>query len=410
MDNNGLKSHSAAVLPSMDILTSAQVIQFQTDISMKEMNRKCCKNTVNVSLTASLPIADKVNPLLTSILQQQWNIRNNFYIRRRDPPNKYEWLVVIKDEHSRTFHNIDYEENPFNNYIPRFRRVRVVKLNFDGQMECSCRLFSRFGHGCVHILSVILFENPSYSGYTQNDVCVFWWNDYCFYAERGEKYSNGGAWDRRYMELLDNDIKGPSMPKTWTCPNFVAKSNVTESVDNIDDSIFALKPAVQRVRNYSPGQAKQALRIFTENMQRRPDGSTVAITGAVGYSQLCNVEMEAESDEDNTLFSETDGHTFKVPVSIGNTSSRVNVRSRLAPIIDDICSLYESKKARHSDMPSIEIVVDFLNETVHNINGFFIGLDKNKKNTRNNNAEYVSVSTKEETSRGRCFVSSNGLK
>jgi hypothetical protein len=59
--NNGAKSHSAAVLPLMDILTSAQVLQFQTDISMKEMDWYSCNNTVKTNLHALLPTANKVN-------------------------------------------------------------------------------------------------------------------------------------------------------------------------------------------------------------------------------------------------------------------------------------------------------------------------------------------------------------
>ena len=230
--------------------------QTYVKLRMKEMDRECCKNTVNKSLHSTLPTANKVNPLLVSILEQQWDIRNNFYVRRK-PQTKYEWLVVLNEEHSNRFHNITYdEENPYNKYIPRFRRVRVVKMDDDGQMDCSCCLFSRFGFGCVHILSVLLFENPGYSGYTQSDVRVFWWNDYRFYAERGNKYDSEGTWDKHYMHLLDNDIVGPRMPTTWNCSSFVARSNTT------DDSLFLFKPATERLRNYTSGQAKHALRFI----------------------------------------------------------------------------------------------------------------------------------------------------
>lgn len=101
-----------------------------------------------------LPTSNKVNPLLVSIFEQQWEIRNNFHVKR-NPLSEYEWLVVLNNDHSNHFHNIIYEENPYNRCIPRFRRVRVVKMDVDCQMKCSCCLFSRFGYGCVHILSVI---------------------------------------------------------------------------------------------------------------------------------------------------------------------------------------------------------------------------------------------------------------
>ena len=275
--NNGIKSHSAAVLPSMDVATSTQNLQFQTDIAMREMDRECCKNTVNVSLHSTLPTANKVNPLLVSIFEQQWDMRNEYHVKR-NLPMEYEWLVVRKDDHSNSnrYHDIPYEQNPYNVYIPRFRRVRRVKMDVDGQMECSCCLFSRFGYGCIHILSVILFENPSYGGYAQSDVCVFWWNDYRFYAERGEKY------DSLYMHLLDNDITGPRMPTSWNCDGFAAMSN------EMDGSLFLFKPATERLRNYTSGQAKRALKIFSENVQQRPDGSKDCITGPVGETNASN--------------------------------------------------------------------------------------------------------------------------
>jgi hypothetical protein len=157
--------------------------------------------------------------------------------------------VLAKEEVISCFHKIDHEVNPYNKYIPKFRRVWVVTMNGDGQLQCSCCHFSRFGFGCVHLLSVALFENPFYNGYTQNDIRVFWWNDYCFYALRENQHKNGDIWNKHYMELLDNDIKGPSMPEDWKCSDFSAKSNVP--AEFTEDSIFALKPAFDQLRNYS---------------------------------------------------------------------------------------------------------------------------------------------------------------
>ena len=302
--NNGLKSHSAAVLPSMDVLTSAQHIQFQTDITMKELDRAACKNTVNTNLHASIPTTNKVGPLLNSILEQQWDKRHNYYVRRNS--TKYEWLVVVKEDCSSKYHVVDYDIiNPYNKFIPRFRRIRFVKMDNDRQMKCSCCLFSRFRFGCVHILSVMSFENPSYDGYTQNDVRVFWWNDYNFYCKRETDYEKGGDWSLHFLQLLDNDISGPRMPETWTAGPFLAQSNIQELNE---DSIFAVKAAVESVRNYSAQQAKSALKTFSDC-----------------YSQLCNVDtdsdFDAESDFENAnvpvdMDTDTDGaanfNTFEV--------------------------------------------------------------------------------------------------
>jgi hypothetical protein len=141
------------------------------------------------------------------------------------------------------------------------------------------------------------------------------------------------------MELLDDDIKGPSMPEDWKCSDFSAKSNVP--VEFTDDSIFALKPAFDRLRNYSSGQAKVALRTFA-------DESNGTFAGRVGYSQLCNVEEESESDFEIPSI-DIDGPT-------ADTQQPTDARSRLKPIFDQMLSLYESKHGTHSDMPTLDSV------------------------------------------------------
>jgi len=75
-----------------------------------------------------------------------------------------------------------------------------------------------------------------------------------------------------------------------------------------------------------------------------------------------------------------------------------------------MCELYESKDGGHPDMPTIDCVVDFMNDRIHNINEFFHELHNSKNRKRNDDEKYVSVCTGRETSRGRCFVSSNGLR
>lgn len=239
---------------------------------------------------------------------------------------------------------------------------------------------------------LFLFENPSYGGYSQSDVRVFWWNDYRFYAKRGTKYDSEGKWDKHFMNLLDNDIVGPRMPMTWHCSSFVAMSNVT------DNSLFSFKPATERLRNYTSAQAKRAIRIFTENVQHRPDGSAASITGPVGYSQLCNVEMDSDSDTDCCPFSsDTDGPMFEILAPSKDRSAGVGIRSKLKPIYDQICDLNMS-------------CIDVMNEKIHKINQFFHDLDINRNKKQDDGAKYVSVCTQKETSRGRCYVSSNGLK
>jgi hypothetical protein len=122
----------------------------------------------------------------------------------------------------------------------------------------------------------------------------------------------------------------------------------------------------------------------------------------VGYSQLCNVDEESDSDFEIPSI-DIDGPT-------ANTQQQTDARSRLKPIFDQICSLYESKHATHSDMPTLDRVVDAMNNTIHDVNQFFCELDKKKTERQNDKEHYISVCTQKEPSRNRYFVSLNGLR
>ena len=202
------------------------------------------------------------------------------------------------------------------------------------------------------------------------------------------------------MELLDNDVTGPSMPEHWTCSNFVGKSNAPESMV---DSIFAIKPAVDRLRNYSSGQAKASLNIFADVCN---DG----VATSVGYSQLCKVDAESDYEAADDPFNiNMDYPTDATTITMDNTQQQVDVRGLLKPLFDKICTLYEGRDATHCEMPTIGSVVDSMNNKILEVNGFFNELCKKKSNRQHNDDRYISVCTQQETRRCRNFVSSNGL-
>jgi hypothetical protein len=105
-----------------------------------------------------------------------------------------------------------------------------------------------------------------------------------------------------------------------------------------------------------------------------------------------------------------DEATDITPTTVDDTERRIDVRSTLKPLYDQICSLYEGKDASHCEMPTIASVVDAMNDKIHDVNRFFNDVRKKKKNGQSNTEKYVSVCTQQEKSRSRRFVSSNGLR
>lgn len=51
-----------------------------------------------------------------------------------------------------------------------------------------------------------------------------------------------------------------------------------------------------------------------------------------------------------------------------------------------------------------------MNDTIHDVSGFFHRLEEKKKSKGNDNSKYITVCTEKESSRNRCYVSSNGLR
>ena len=178
------------------------------------------------------------------------------------------------------------------------------------------------------------------------------------------------------------------------------KMEPLESTQVNEDSIFPVKPAVERLRNYSSQQAKCALKTFSDC-----------------YSQLCNVDtdsdFDAESDFENTnvpvdMDTDTDGATNFNTFEVGQ--SRISQRSVLKPLYDQLLSAYESKDADHPGMPSIDRVINAMQDTIHHVNDFFMKLRNRPGSDKQSDKEYISVCRQQEKSRKRQFVASNGLR
>ena len=85
----------------------------------------------------------------------------------------YDLVRVNKDRWWSTY-NGDRNLEPIENEIPKFRRIRVITLEEDGTLHCTCNLQNRFLFPCRHILKI------NKGKIVPEDVCV---RNYAEYAQ-----------------------------------------------------------------------------------------------------------------------------------------------------------------------------------------------------------------------------------
>lgn len=66
--------------------------------------------------------------------------------------------------------------------IPRFHRIREVKLSPQKYLNCSCFRFESTGLPCHHTAAVIQSCFPEWCGFTHHDCGLEWWRIWGFYA------------------------------------------------------------------------------------------------------------------------------------------------------------------------------------------------------------------------------------
>ncbi len=91
--------------------------------------------------------------------------------------------------------------------IPLFEWIRVVNVEKDGIMRCSCFKYENSGIFCEHQCSVAelvyKMNNKTFTGFTHHDVALRYVTSYMHLAFR----NTTGIIDQMYSELAKSDIE-----------------------------------------------------------------------------------------------------------------------------------------------------------------------------------------------------------
>jgi hypothetical protein len=185
--NHALKSHSASIMPTMDMDTSANTINLQTDIKVAELEEIIYRDVYFQhkrwsqlpKATYTVTNAERlINHMVAQIhLYKAKEVNSGifqvFYIGDVRPTN----LSSVE------LSNVNcIQECP----IQLFSRIRTVTVESSSTMICMCCLFEILGIPCIHMACVADLRHQligcSFAGFTHHDTHVHWRSDFMHYA------------------------------------------------------------------------------------------------------------------------------------------------------------------------------------------------------------------------------------
>jgi hypothetical protein len=170
--NGGLKTGGAPVKPQFALDKAAAVLTRNANIRVLQIDINGSRDSTTNKLWLQLPAtAPYLTNLGENLVRNQWKEHDKYFGARGSDS-----CIHVK----RLAHHRSHKCG----HIPKFIRVRVVKLADNGCLTCSCFYFERTGICCRHIMYVLVQAIPSYTGVTHKDISVVWWNMFYQHACR----------------------------------------------------------------------------------------------------------------------------------------------------------------------------------------------------------------------------------
>lgn len=302
----GIKKKAAsAVNPSQSLFVATNVIASLAEVREHEIEKKHAMAQTKSKMYAVTPAGQEISHKSESLLRQQWEERDKYTSLRVANDT---WRV-IRTEHidsttEPSLPSADNEEEDGDDSIQArissnehfaqqakciaaFARVRVVRVDYEGYLSCSCCYCERNkGIPCRHAMHVACRMVPDFE-LSAADVGISW---HTCYAHFGQRF--GTPEEAKLSKLLDDlYLEGPK--GIHVAREFVDNCNVPVTEESDIPVSLQLRSAIYRCRNYSPEVIKKALARFGYDR----DGS-----GHPGCSQAhtINVGVDDDSDDGNT--------------------------------------------------------------------------------------------------------------
>ncbi|KAL3757417.1 LOW QUALITY PROTEIN: hypothetical protein ACHAWU_005148 [Discostella pseudostelligera] len=239
--NLGLKSHSASMKATMTLKNSSQTLALQSTIQAKKLGAMIHSDFVQKNkLWSNSPTASFTLSFAEGLIQAVYQRQQGYVCERigeRVFQVRYVSCTTGDDTHEQ--YEDGSEDKKLYSALPRFTRIRIVTVDDNNVMYCSCCRFECIGIFCVHqVVTAVEIYNElgeQFDGFTHHDVALRYRSDYMELA-----YNPLADKDiqMRFHELALADVKGPRLGAE--IPSTMATHHPSK-----------ILPALDRLSNYN---------------------------------------------------------------------------------------------------------------------------------------------------------------
>jgi hypothetical protein len=187
-----------------------------------------------------------------------------------------------------------------NDPIVDFERVRVVTIDKNGSMECSCGYTSHFGIPDRHVIHVASHYGENFMGFNSSNVDIRFHNVYChLVASKDETEMSQDERDLRgkLIQLRELELKVPFAPSICSMEggpkhaiSIDSEGQGNRTYHEVYSRITSTKSQEPAILKYSKAEVASAIRSFV-------DGSS----NAAGFSQSQHNCESWDDDDDGAV-------------------------------------------------------------------------------------------------------------
>lgn len=260
--NNGIKSSATPVrgIHSMDKATKIMVDQDQRKFGAQLLKESAkCQGSAMWSVSSTVDyVTEATECHLAKVIASIGN-----YASLRTKPN----LFFVRYSAPR----VTSESK-----LPRFDRLRTVRLEHDGTLRCDCQFFEAHGKPCHHQAHVI-FMHGNRTEFLHKDTASRWWRRSCVFAMKAKgSCTDSELLVKTSLEALRRcDVGGPCYEEDGIPASFPVyvlgemSSNAFKAAEHDNASaqlLFSQKATAMSVLNYTTDDVVAALALNNSDL------------------------------------------------------------------------------------------------------------------------------------------------
>jgi hypothetical protein len=348
--NNGLKYNSDAVLPSMCLAQAGKCMINQDESKSSVLKRKASAEFNNVPLYTKTKTSTHINEVAEDMMKREIELADSYSsVRLSEKKWAVRYTAVRKGSE---------EERSANVWpMPIFDRTRIVSLNADGGLQCTCGYANRNGIPDRHIMHVATSYGINFEGFSHHNVHVRFWRAFNKFVAVGDPSDMDASElqirqklrQARFSPTLIISVPGGFRPFEAGMQFSIGKNSearflcmdATSAFDHFDKHMDV------SVMNYSVDMVDKAVAAMRGT-------SSVHTVGLSQEMYTTNGDDDFEHDDDVEVI-DFDEHNELSFLAWQSTNAVTNKNSHqiLYPRLKELASVYENNPAKLREVAAI---------------------------------------------------------